>query len=122
MADNETPVEFEEEVAEGNRRLRFKAHGETYEVDIPDSWKVTFGYFNPGGSGGYHDKSTALRIYEAQDRQRMCFLGVSEFRDLSIPIRKLQRTAKTKSSSERSRNKRKELYDETIDENWETEF
>jgi len=59
-----------------------------FKVTIPAEWKVTFGAFQmAGGRYGEHPSgSPALRIYEAENKQRACFVGVRCFRDMSIPL------------------------------------
>ena len=54
------------------------------QIDIPDNWKVTYGPVSPGARNG----ELALRIYEAETKQRAIFTGVQSFRDLSIPVRR----------------------------------
>jgi len=58
-------------------------------MDIPESWKVTYGPVSPGAKGGYSDGGNAFRVYEADTKQRAIFLGVKSFRDLSIPVQRL---------------------------------
>ena len=61
---------------------------ETFKVSIPDTWKVTFGPGAPPNNKNRYDteKPWCLRFYEAENRQRACFTGVLEFRDVSLPI------------------------------------
>lgn len=54
--------------------------------NVPANAKITFGAVNPGAKGwggGY-----ALRIYTSQQNQLAVFLGVQEFRDLSLTVKK----------------------------------
>lgn len=71
---------------EETRTLRVRDRQGTFEVTIPSDWKVTFGAFQSGkydtGSG------PALRIYEAENKQRACFIGVVSFYDTSLPIQR----------------------------------
>lgn len=56
-----------------------------FKVTIPADWKVTFSSFNQGdkfGDGG----GAALRIYEAENKQRACFKNVYAFFDTALPI------------------------------------
>lgn len=70
------------------RTLLVKSRNEgTFKITIPADWKVTFSAFNQGGK--YPDGENALRIYEAENKQRACFVGVQSFRDLSIPVVRL---------------------------------
>ena len=99
----------------------------TYRIDIPDDWKVTFGPVAVGGSkrgnwdvgGG----SMALRLYESEVRQRAIFTGVTSFRDLSIPVKKLVRTVKANTARKSERgpkgSKSSESNEVEYDEKWE---
>jgi hypothetical protein len=69
------------------------AHGE-FVIELPATWKVTFGAVNPGsGQGGGFDRSLhCLRVWETKDKLRAVFCDVRGIRDLSIPLaRKVQR-------------------------------
>lgn len=57
-------------------------------MDIPETWKVTYGPVNPVGKGAYGE-GNCLRVYEAETKQRAIFVGVTAFRDLSIPVKRL---------------------------------
>lgn len=57
-------------------------------MDIPDDWKVTYGPVSPGSKGGYGE-GNCLRVYESETKQRAIFVGVTAFRDLSIPVQRL---------------------------------
>lgn len=67
-------------------------------IEIPDSYKVTFGKLQPGERG--YD-GNALRIYETKEKQRACFVNVVSFRDLSIPVKKRIKTVEEKGRSKR---------------------
>jgi hypothetical protein len=59
-----------------------------FKITIPAAWKVTFGAFQ-NNTNRYGDAvvgGPALRIYEAENKQRACFVGVRCFRDMSIPM------------------------------------
>lgn len=60
-----------------------------FQVDIPDTYKVTFGpAFVGGTSAEKHGKiPMALRIYENEKMQLAIFTDVASFRDMSIPLR-----------------------------------
>lgn len=61
------------------------AHGE-FVIEIPDTWKVTFGAVNPGAQGmGRHDLH-CLRVWEAKEKLRAVFCDIRGIRDLSIPL------------------------------------
>lgn len=74
-------------MADAIKRYLVQRKGEQFTVDVPEAWKVTYGPLSPG-SAGYNDpdKGYVLRFYETKDKQRAVFMGVTEFRDLSIPI------------------------------------
>ena len=68
---------------------------EQLRVTVPSDWKVTCGPIVPTRSqnrnnsyGGY-DAPHCIRFYEANDKQRAIFTGVTAFRDLSIPVEKM---------------------------------
>lgn len=58
--------------AEDERTLLIATSDGKYRVNIPSSWKVTFGVFAAGsGPKSYGGDSTAaLRIYESEKQQR----------------------------------------------------
>jgi hypothetical protein len=89
------------------RTYEIVTNDETYRIEIPEDWKVTFGPVAVGGGkrGGFGDPSgsMALRLYESEVRQRAIFTGVRSFRDLSIPVKKLVRTVKEQSKSASTR-------------------
>lgn len=63
-------------------------NGNETQIDIPESWKVTFGLASPGAEHVKGGKvGLALRIYETEKMQRAIFTDVVSFRDMSIPIR-----------------------------------
>lgn len=62
-----------------------KSNGDQFKIEIPADFKVTFG--STGGNRGFGDKE--LRIYEAESKQRACFVGVASFRDLGLPLTRL---------------------------------
>ena len=76
-----------ETVAETRTLLVNSRHDGTFKIEIPADWKVTFGAFQSGRFGG--EGGAALRIYEAENKQRACFVDVKSFRDLSIPVSRL---------------------------------
>lgn len=57
-----------------------------FVIELPASWRLTFGAVNPGaGNGmGRHDLH-CLRVYEGQ-KLRGVYTDVKGFRDLSIPL------------------------------------
>jgi hypothetical protein len=76
---------------EETRTLHVTTKREEFRITIPASCKVTFGPIftsstrrnNSYSEGG---APTALRIYEANDKQRAVFTDVLTFRDLSYPL------------------------------------
>lgn len=68
------------------RTLRVRDNKGAFEVKIPADWKVTYGAFNQGTR--YPDGTAALRIYEAENKQRACFTGVISFFDTSLEIKR----------------------------------
>ena len=67
------------------RTLQVRDNKGTFRVTIPAEWKVTFGAFQQGKFGG---EGSALRIYEAENKQRACFVGVHSFFDTSLEIKR----------------------------------
>lgn len=78
------------------RTLQVEDAQGTFRITIPADWKVTFGGFNQGGK--YPDGTAALRIYEAENKQRACFKGVYSFFDTSLPVERevVEETGETK--------------------------
>lgn len=65
-----------------------KRDGTEIQIDIPVTWKVTFGPAVVGSSERNGQKMPmALRVYESEKMQRLIFTDVEGFRDMSIPIR-----------------------------------
>jgi len=56
---------------------------ETFMIEIPSTWKVTYGPMLPGSGG---NQTLCLRIYETDKMQRAIFQNVVSFRDLSLKI------------------------------------
>lgn len=88
-------------------------HEGVFQIEIPVSWKITFGKVNPGG----HHDSLALRVYESDDKQRGCFTDVVSFRDLSIPFRR--RVKKTKQQTKAERGAKGRSYEENVEHEYE---
>lgn len=63
-----------------------KASPEDFILELPASWRLTFGAVNPGaGNGmGRHDLH-CLRVYDGQ-KLRGVYTDVRGFRDLSVPL------------------------------------
>lgn len=74
------------------RYLVKAAEGE-FIIEIPASWKITFGFVNPAKSGDSYGRGEGhcLRVYEGE-KLRAVYADVRGFRDLSIPLaRKVQK-------------------------------
>ena len=95
-------------------------------IEIPDTWKITYGRLHGGDSraGGFGD-GNVLRIYESKEKQRAIFTNVVSFIDLSIKVKKLvakkeeEITIKTKSGGkkrERQHEERQDIQEEWVDE------
>lgn len=67
------------------RTLQVRDSKGTFRVTIPAEWKVTFGAFQPDK---YGNAQPALRIYEAENKQRACFVNVQSFFDTSLEIKR----------------------------------
>ena len=52
--------------------------------NIPGNAKITYGPISPGAHGDRH--TNALRIYTSEQNQLAVFVGVKEFRDLSLDV------------------------------------
>lgn len=71
------------------RFLIERTGGESLVVEIPASWKVTFGKLHPtDGRDSYDGSGKTLRMYESDNKQRAVFTNVIAFRDLSIKVRR----------------------------------
>lgn len=68
------------------RTLRVKDNKGTFEITIPADWRVTFSTFKQGQ--GFDNGAPALRIYEAENKQRACFVNVQSFYDTALPIKR----------------------------------
>jgi hypothetical protein len=69
------------------------ADGGAIRVDIPETYKVTYGpVIGPGakGSGGTaaYGSGNAFRAWENENRQRLLLTGVVGFRDISLPMKR----------------------------------
>lgn len=57
-----------------------------FTIELPASWKVTFGAVNPGASSGTGRYDLhCLRVWEGE-KLRAVFCDVKGFRDLSLPM------------------------------------
>lgn len=55
-------------------------------ADIPADAKITFGPVSPGRAADFNAQN-ALRIYTSKENQLAVFVGVEEFRDLTLTVR-----------------------------------
>jgi hypothetical protein len=80
-----------------------KTDGEKLMVEVPDTWKITFGPVAVGKPNGYNsgNGSMALRFYESDTKQRAIFTGVASFIDTSLKVKKLIVTKKTQEEVEK---------------------
>lgn len=62
-------------------------NGDETQIDVPETWKITFGPAVVGMPKSEGRVPMALRIYETEKLQRAIFTDVTSFRDMSIPIR-----------------------------------
>lgn len=79
---------------------REKQEYHTYKVQIPASWKVTYGNLHGGAAkmGTNYDShyGHVLRIYESNDKQRAVFPGVISFIDVTKVDAKIKITEREK--------------------------
>lgn len=80
---------------EPDKTIRYlvKASDGEFIIEVPSSWKITFGYVNPGKSSDAYTRGEGhcLRVYEGE-KLRAVYGNVYGFRDLSIPLaRKVQK-------------------------------
>ena len=101
--------------------LIYHKDGSETQVDVPETWKVTFG---PAAKGN-HDSSNgrlqmplALRFYENGEKQRAIFTDVVSFRDMSIPIRVKKRTTQEKDGYMECDGVRKQTRFQAVVEEW----
>lgn len=81
-------------------------NGQQRKVEVPSTWRVTFGPTVPferkGGGGRYSDELWALRFYDGKELKAI-FTDVRSFRDMSISIQekmiKVQRQTFNKEGS-----------------------
>lgn len=81
MADDEVP----------NIKYLVTTQRGEFVIELPPSFKVTFGAVNPGAPVSGRDLH-CLRVWETKDKLRAVFCDVRGIRDLSIPLaRKVER-------------------------------
>lgn len=95
-------------------------HNDTLLVTIPAEWRVPFGpIFTP--SKGYGGPENCLRFYESKDKQRAIFMGVTGFRDTSIPVKKKVVEIKGKSEFKKNHKGEKNASEVEREERWTDE-
>lgn len=85
---------------------------------IPANAKITFGPVSPG-TRDYSGGANALRIYTTQSNQLAVFVGVQEFRDLSLTVQEQKVTTKAERDAEAGPKGRKSV--ESVEETYEWE-
>lgn len=61
-----------------------------FVIEVPSSWRLTFGAVNPGGATHGRDMH-CVRVWEGQ-KLRAVYCDIRGFRDLSIPLaRKIEK-------------------------------
>jgi hypothetical protein len=96
-------------------------NGEETQVDVPSSWKVTFGPAVKGSQGprnGGLQMPMALRFYENDTKQRAIFTDVESFRDMSINIRVKKKTTQEKDGYMECDGVRKQTRFQAVVEEW----
>lgn len=71
-----------------DEKVKYLVSGKNeFVIEVPASWRLTFGYVNPNRSGdGYQrGEGHALRVWEGE-KLRAVYCDVKGFRDLSIPL------------------------------------
>lgn len=78
-----------QEAVETARYLIVDKDGQ-FVIEVPITWRVTFGWVNPSAHNNTTRDTHCVRIWEGE-KLRAVFDSVSRFRDLSIPYaRKIQ--------------------------------
>ena len=78
-------------VPEGVRTYEIELSQGAVRVDIPESYKVTYGpVVGPGTKGATvaYGTGMAFRAWENETRQRLLLTDVVSFRDLSLPMKR----------------------------------
>lgn len=73
------------------RTYEVATRNEVYRVKVPSAWRITYGDTVPGVperfAGG--NREFTVRFYESDTKQRLIFRDVVTFRDMSVPVQKL---------------------------------
>jgi hypothetical protein len=78
-----------DEVATEIRKYYVSCSDGDFVIEVPSTWKLTFGAVNPGGAeagGGRYGPLHCLRVWETKEKLRAVFCNVRGIRDLSIPL------------------------------------
>jgi hypothetical protein len=79
-------------VPEGVRTYEIELSHGAVRVDIPESYRVTYGpVIGPGSKGGgtaAYGTGNAFRAWENENKQRLLLTDVVSFRDLSLPMKR----------------------------------
>ena len=107
------------------RNILVSARPSDFVIQIPATWKLTFGAVNPGDGGvGRHGDLHCLRVYEGQagdekGKLRAVYCDVKGFRDLSIPlIRKVEKQTGASEWTEDSEGNFQIKADRQIERSW----
>jgi len=78
-------------VPEGMTRYLISNSRGDFIIEIPSTWRLTFGAVNPGGPTPGRELH-CVRVWEGKDKLRAVFADCRGIRDLSIPlVRKVER-------------------------------
>lgn len=88
-------------------------------LGIPANAKITYGPVSPGSREYGGRDSNALRIYTTTNNQLAIFVGVQEFRDLSLTVQEEKVVSSGKHESERGPKGSKENVEKVTVVEWE---
>lgn len=87
--------------------------------NIPATAKITYGPVSPGTQRPYGDSGNCLRIYTSQQNQLAVFIGVQEFRDLSLTVERQVVRKDASEFTEKGPKGSKRTANETVELDWE---
>lgn len=74
-------------IPEGHTRYLIEDDKGEFTLDVPSTWKVTYGKLHAGARMEYgRENGNVLRLYETKEKQRAVFLNVVRFRDMSLQM------------------------------------
>lgn len=84
---------------------------------IPSNAKITCSGLNPGAKEGYGRNPVSIRIYTSASNQLAVFVGVREFRDTSLTVRKQVKNSKSAAEAQATKDgtKRKQESETSYD-------